>query len=120
MNDNELKQKLRDSLQSMQNDDVPEFDAVWANAEKRHHASRLHYARITGIATAAAIAVMAFMIWPLNGNDVTDAYLTEEDLMGSTRWLAPSDVLLPVHRFDIYGDLPILIETNDLDEGSML
>jgi hypothetical protein len=120
MNDNELKQKLQDSLQSIQSDDVLEFDAVWADAETRHHASRLRYARIAGIATAAAIAVMAFMIWPLNGDNMTGNYLTEEDLMSSTQWLAPSDVLLPDHRFDIYGELPVLINTNDLDEGSLL
>jgi hypothetical protein len=120
MNDNELKQQLQNSLHSMQRDDVPEFDSVWANAEKRHHASRLRYARVAGFAAAAAVAAMTFMMWPLNGNNVPDIYLTEQDLMSSTHWLAPSDVLLPEHQFDIYGELPVLIETNDLDEGSQL
>jgi len=120
MNDNELKQQLQNSLQSMQGNDLPGFDAAWANAEKRHLASRSRYQRFAGFAAAAAVAAIAFMMWPLNGNNVTDIYLTEEDLMSSTQWMAPSDSLLPEHQFDIYGELPLLIETNDLDEGPLL
>ncbi len=120
MNDEKLKQQLQDSLQSKQGDDVPEFDAMWASAEKHHRASKLRYQRFAGFASAAAVAVIAFMLWPLNGNDAVDRYLTVEDLMGSTQWVAPSDALLPEHQFDIYGDLPVLIEINDLDEGSLL
>lgn len=120
MNDNELKQQLQNSLRSIQGGDAPEFDAVWANAEQRHLASKMRYQKFAGFAAAAAVATMAFMMWPLNGNNVTAVYLTEEDLMSSTQWLAPSDVLLPEHQFDIYGELPVLIETNDLDEGSLL
>ena len=120
MNDEKLKQQLRNSLQSMQGGDPPEFDALWASAEARHRVSRSRYQKIAGLAAAAAVAAMAFTLWPVNGNNVTAMYLTEEDLLTSTQWLAPSDVLLPQHQFDIYGDLPVLIETNDLDEGSIL
>lgn len=120
MNDEKLKRQLQDSLQVMQGGDPPEFDALWASAEAQHRASRLRYQRFAGFAAAAAVAVTAFMLWPLNGNNGTSIYLTEEDLMSSTQWLAPSDVLLPDHRYDIYGELPVLIETNDLDEGSLL
>ena len=120
MNDEKLKQKLRDSLQSMQGGDAPEFESVWSNAERKHRASRLRYQRFAAIATAAAVAVMAFVLWPLNGDNAAGIYLTEEDLLSSTHWVAPSDVLLPEHQFDIYGELPVLIESNDLDEGSLL
>ena len=120
MNDEKLRQQLQDSLQSVQGGDAPGFDSVWSNAERRHRASRLRYQQFAGIAVAAAVGVMAFMLWPLNGNDAAGIYLTEEDLLNSTHWVAPSDVLLPKHQFDIYGDLPVLIESNDLDEGSLL
>ena len=120
MIDEKLKQQLRDSLQSMQGGDAPEFDAVWESANERHRASRSRYRKIAGLAAAAAVAAMAFTLWPMNGNNVTAMYLTEEDLLTSTQWLAPSDVLLPQHQFDIYSELPVLIETNDLDEGSIL
>ena len=120
MNDEKLKEQLQDSLQSMQGGDAPEFDAMWANAEQQHRTSRLRYQRIVGFTTAAAVAATAFMLWPLNGNDAAYIYLTKEDLMSSTQWVAPSDVLLPKHQFDIYSDLPVFIETNDIDEGSPL
>lgn len=120
MNDEKLKQQLRDSLRSMQGDEISGFDAVWAKAERQHQARRARYKRFAGFATAAAVAAMAVMMWPLNGNNVTTTYLTEEDLLSSTRWFAPSDALLPEYRIDIYGELPVLIETNDFDEGSLL
>ena len=120
MNDEKLKQQLRDSLQSMQGDDAPEFDAIWSNAEQMHRASRSRYQQFAGFAAAAAVATIAFVLWPLNGNNGAPIYLTEEDLLSSTQWVAPSDVLLPEHRIDIYGELPVLIETNDFDEGSLL
>ncbi len=93
---------------------------MWANAEQRDRVSRSRYQRFAGLAAAAAVAVTAFMLWPLNGNHVTNSYLTEQDLMISTQWIAPSDVLLPEYHFDIYGELPVLIQTKDLDEGSLL
>ncbi len=120
MNDKELKERLRSALQSRQGGDAPGFDAMWANAEKRYSKSRSRYQRFAGTAIAAAVVVTLFLAWPPNGNDVAVVYLTEEDLMSSTHWLAPSDVLLPEHQFDIYGELPVLIETNYLDEGPLL
>ncbi len=120
MNDEKLKEQLQDALHSMQGGDAPAFDAMWVNAKQRHRASRSRYQRFAGFAAAAAVAATAFMLWPLNGNHAAGIFLTEEDLMSSTQWFAPSDVLLPEHQFDIYGDLPVLIETNDLDEGSPL
>jgi hypothetical protein len=120
MNDEKLREALRDSLQSMQGGDAPEFDAMWSNAKQQHRAARSRYQKIAGFVGAAAIAAVAFTLWPLNGNNVADIYLTEEDLLSSTQWIAPSDVLLPEYRIDIYAELPVLIQTNDFDEGSLL
>lgn len=120
MSDIELKRKLRKSLYSMQGGDVPDFAAVWANAERQHRAAGSRYQRFAGFAIAAAAAATVFLLWPPVGNDVTQSYITEEDLMSSTRWLAPSDVLLPESRFDIYTEMPDLFEPNNLDEGSLL
>ncbi len=120
MNDQRLREKLKDSLQSVQGGDAPEFDAMWSNAERQHRAARSRYQKIAGFAGASAVAAVAFMLWPLNDNNVTGIYLTEEDLLSSTQWIAPSDVLLPDHHFDIYGELPVFIDTNYFDEGSLL
>ncbi len=120
MNEKELQERLRSALRSKQGDDAPAFDAMWTNSEKQYRAARSGYQRFAGAAAVVAVAVTLFLLLPPNGNDTEGIYLTEEDLMSSTHWLAPSDVLLPEHQFDIYGELPVLIETNDLDEGSLL
>jgi hypothetical protein len=120
MNDNELKRKLRESLQSMSGGDVPEFAVMWANVERQHRAARKRYQRFAGTAIAVAVAVVAIMMRPPGGNDVTASYLSEEDLMSSTQWQAPSDVLLPERRFEIYTEVPELIDTNELHEESLL
>lgn len=120
MNDEKLRQQLRGSLQSLQGDDAPPFDAIWSNAEQQHRVSRSRYQQFAGFAAAAAVAAVAFMLWPLNGNNMAEIYLTKEDLLSGTHWVAPSDVLLPEYRIDIYSELPVLIETNDFDEGSLL
>ncbi|MFQ5548964.1 MAG: hypothetical protein ACE5FV_11780 [Woeseia sp.] len=120
MNDNELKERLQPALKSVQGRDAPAFETMWAGAERRYRARRSAYRRFAAVAAVAGIAVALMLVRSPNGNGITGAYLTEEDLMSSTRWLAPSDTLLPQREFDIYGELPVLIETNDLKEGLLL
>ncbi|MFQ6005327.1 MAG: hypothetical protein ACE5OQ_07465 [Woeseia sp.] len=120
MNDDELKKRLQSALRSRQGRDAPAFETLWTGAEHRYRARRSAYRRVAAVAAVAGIAVALMLARPPNGDGITGAYLTEEDLMSSTRWLAPSDALLPQREFDIYGELPVLIETNDLEEGSLL
>ena len=42
------------------------------------------------------------------------------ELLGSTSWQAPSDVLLPQHEFDLYQDMPALIESTEAATGALL
>ena len=47
-------------------------------------------------------------------------YIELAELMGSTSWAAPSDVLMPEYEIDIYQDLPALMESTKPVEGALL
>lgn len=117
MTDTELKKRLKSALQAIEGAAAPDFESTWAKAERRYHASRRRYRRFARVAVAAVVAFVAVVIWPRDGNDHNALYLEKEDLMSSTQWFAPSDVLLPEHRFDLYGELPVLIETTEIHRG---
>jgi len=42
------------------------------------------------------------------------------DLLESTSWVAPSDVLLPKHEIDLYQDLPAFSVSTRPAEGALL
>jgi hypothetical protein len=70
---------------------------------------------------AAAAAIVGAVIVLLNsGSPPTASYIEIADLMESTYWAAPSDVLLPDREFDIYQDLPVLFESTEPAEGALL
>lgn len=106
----------------------PAFDTVFAAAHRRSRARRAARGMAGGVAVAAA-AALAIWISPLLDPVVTDGaavepgghdYVRMAELMGETRWTAPSDVLLPVREIDIYKDLPALMESTRPDEGALL
>ena len=43
-----------------------------------------------------------------------------DELVASTTWVAPSDSLLPEHRFDIFQELPEMFESTGTEEGTLL
>jgi hypothetical protein len=47
-------------------------------------------------------------------------YIEVAELLDSTYWFAPSDVLLPDREFDIYQDMPVLFESTEPAEGALL
>ncbi len=56
----------------------------------------------------------------LSGRARFDEFLIAAALLENTSWAAPSDVLLPQHRFDIYREIPAFIESTKLEEGTLL
>ena len=44
----------------------------------------------------------------------------KEELVASTTWVAPSDSLLPEHRFNIFQELPEMFESTGNEEGTLL
>lgn len=113
MSDERLKERVRDALASRQRE-APPFTRTWAAAEARHRRSRRRYGVTAGVAASVALIAAAFVLWPSDPQQVPAGIVTADALLGTTQWTAPSDVLLPEHRFDIFGDLPVLGESTDL------
>lgn len=95
----------------------------FAAADQQAAQSRRRYKAFGGIAAAAAVvAVVAIMAGNRTDTDVgeQDDYLIADALLNSTQWTAPSDALMPSHQFDVYQEIPVLMESTDSQEGSLL
>ena len=119
MNERELKDVLQDAMRDRQTESPPAFDAVWAAAVAQHRRSRRRMAVIGGAAAAAVVAVV-LVFRPGEPPPDDDEYRIAWALEHSTAWQAPSDALLPDYRDDIYGEIPALMESTELNEGSLL
>ena len=122
MNDNDIRDALKDALKKGQAaaeaGQVPGFDATFSAAQERLAVRRRHRRTAFGVAAAAAVvAVAAGLLFP---QEPDWQYVDPELFATTTAWEAPSDVLLPDHRFDIYGQIPVLIESTGTDGGSLL
>jgi len=118
------EQRLASALKSSLDgkDETPPFDAVFEAAERRHKDSKRQYVGLAGAAMVAAVAVAVVLM--INAGAPTQEpmpkLLLVAELMDSTDWSAPSDVLLPTHEFDIYQELPVLLESTKPAEGALL
>ena len=108
---------LRDEVKAAwPREQAPSFDDAWQEAGKRYASSRRTVRRFAAAAGVAAIAAIAMF-----GNPpVDETYIEVADLMESTYWTAPSDVLLPERQFDIYQDMPDLFESTEPAGGTLL
>lgn len=89
---------------------APDFADTFRRAEQS--AGRRSQVLRTGLPVAAAIAVAAIIV---TQPEPAPGLVSEAELLGSTSWTAPSDELLPTRRFDIYRDLPDLVESTNVD-----
>ncbi len=114
--DNELRRALGEEPQATRG--VPAFDDVFAAAEARVAARSRRRRALGGMAVAAVVALVALTVMRPAGHEWL--YVDPEEFASSTSWVAPSDVLLPERRIDIYGEIPVLIESTASDEGALL
>jgi len=116
MNDQDLARAVRDSAGT----DVtaPSFDEAWTNAELSYFQSRRRYAWLASAASAVAAIVIVLNIATPPADTIN--FIEMAELMDSTSWAAPSDVLLLEHQMDLYQDLPTLIESTKPVEGALL
>jgi len=114
--DKELQQAVRQAMPS--GGVAPEFDHTWQAAQRRTDTNR----RYLHMAAAAAVAVISLVIVAdlVRPPQETLEYIEVADLLNSTSWSAPSDSLLPQSRFDIYQDMPTLLESTDAYGGALL
>lgn len=115
--DDTLRENVYRAWQLVAGEQHPPFDNVWLAAQHRLAARRRHYRRFAGVAAVAAAIVIG-----LNVQAPTDerSYIEVAELLDSTYWSAPSDVLLPNREFDIYQDMPVLFESTEPVGGALL
>lgn len=119
----DIDKELRDALRTRQDKagagQVPGFDVVWARAETTVAGRRRRFKTMSGIAAAAAL-VAVVLVSQLRPTEQEWQFVDPDELASSTSWVAPSDILLPKHQFDIYGEIPVLIESTERDGGTLL
>jgi hypothetical protein len=111
----DIKQALRQAQRAAEAGRLPEFDTVWAAAEMQARERRRPWA-FAGLAAA----VIAGIVWIAQPEERAWQYVDPDELASSTSWVAPSDVLLPERQFDIFKEIPVLIESTSTTEGALL
>ena len=113
-----LQQEVRQNWPALAAGRTPPFDATWQAVEHRLAARRRQNRILAG--AAAVVAAVAIGLLLRTPPVQETSYVEIDELMGSTSWVAPSDALLPEHQFDIYQDLPSLLESTETAGGSLL
>ena len=106
MSDERLRRRVAEAMRG--DPEVPDFDTAWRAAEARYRKRPARIRLAAGAAAAIAAVAVALMLDTPSGDA---PMVVTDDLLGSTSWQAPSDVLLPRYQTDIYQDLPDLIES---------
>lgn len=119
MKDEQIEQKLRQSL-AARGGQGPGFRETWLAAEARFLGQKRRMRRAGGIAVVAVLAAVLLSLVPDERESPMPELLVVDDLMSSTLWSAPSDVLIPRHEIDLYQDISTLIESTELPEGTLL
>ena len=121
--ESEFERRLRAAMQQGQAEAeaarTPEFGDVFAAAEATAGRRRGRVMAVGGVAAALALFAIAVVL-QLQPVEQDWQFVDPDDFASSTSWSAPSDVLLPEHRFDIYGEIPVLIESTESSEGALL
>ncbi len=111
-----LKEAVTDAFESAEN--APPFERIWQAAVVQ---DRLSHRRYRSIAIAAAVAAVAIIVLNYQALRQDERhYIDVAELLGSTSWVSPSDVLLPERQFDFYEGLPVLIESTEPAGGALL
>ncbi len=113
-----MKKEISQAWRDTDSKAAPPFLKTWRAAEKCYAARRQSYRRFASAAAVVAIVVVAANL--RSPPVAQDSYIEAAELLGSTSWSAPSDVLLPEHQFDLYQDMPTLIESTKPAGGALL
>ena len=115
-----VKESLRKTYDARVGKAVPDFEATWFAAKDRVRVSKRRSKMNSAIAASIALVAIVFTaMLSQQSSQRPDSELAAM-LLVSTQWIAPSDVLMPEHSFDIYRDVPEFIEPIDLTKGLLL
>ena len=120
MHDNWLDEELQRSLGARPKSAVPDFDTMMEAAAKGRAGNRMRYPMVAAAFVLALVAIGTHDRWSTAPGPVDDELMIAEAMLDNTLWRAPSDSLLPQHRFDIYREIPTFIESTELEEGTLL
>lgn len=116
--DHMLRNAVRAAQASAERVPAPEFEDVWTAAGTRERWARNRQFFLAG--SVAVVAVLAIAFGLMTPVDEKWQYIDEDELFETTGWSAPSDSLLPNHEFDIYQNIPVLIESTESYGGALL
>ncbi len=98
--------------------EAPRFDEVFERAEAEFHwQTWRRYLSVAGAVASVTVVAIALLVF---APDEAPESLQITGLLDSTSWVAPSDVLLPEHEFDIFEELPEPMESTEPAEGALL
>jgi len=115
LSDEQLRAALQKTQADRESGTVPAFGITWASAENRVRARRRRRGMVAG---SAAVLALAFIVFRPAGDELH--YINTSELLETTSWAAPSDSLMPEHQYDIYGEIPVLIESTETYGGALL
>ena len=116
--DTRLRTAVRDAQAYAEGGSAPDFGRLWAAADERagKEKNRRRLLAATG-AVAAALAIAFGLRAPA---EQEWRYIDADELLQTTGWSAPSDSLMPDREFDIYREIPVLIESTEINGGALL
>lgn len=116
MNDRDFQDALKQGMPA--GAQPPSFDETWHAANARYQRGRRRNTMLAGV--AATLAAVAIIVNALMPEAEQAAYIEMAELLETTSWQAPSDMLMPAREFDIYQDVPVFIESTDETGGALL
>jgi len=72
------------------------------------------------MAAAVLVAAAVISVSMQVPSPAVPVYIEVAELLDSTNWVAPSDVLLPDRQFDIYQEIPVLHQPTEPARGALL
>lgn len=120
MNEEAMKKAVSESLAAKDAQPAPGFDETWLAAEGRYLEWKRRQRTFIGVAASAALIAVVLGVMPPDEQAELPGFEIAAEMMNSTLWSAPSDVLMPEYSIDIYGELPQLRESIDINEGTLL
>ena len=120
MNGRWLDDELNRALRRDEEPQAPDFESTLAGAAAALVRQQRRRQAGVALAAAAAIAAVTLVSRSPTGLPANYEFAIDEALLTATRWQAPSDVLMPQHRLDLYLDMPAMPVSTDLEEGTLL